>query len=143
MKIMFIKKKLLFLSVLFTLSFCAISCSSDDEDLGSFDYPIDELVGTWNASVIHVKGSIGWIIVDDYPQYRMSITFNRNGTFSGEGYLGYGSGTYKLSGKNIITYVDGKVYITYTVNELSSGVANITLTGDGESIEMYVYKSRR
>lgn len=64
----------------------------------------------------------------------MSITFNSDGAFSGEGYLGNGSGKYRLYGKTITTYIDGKVYITYTVNDLSSGVANITATIGGSQL---------
>ena len=133
-----------FFSMMFLLAmlyFCMTSCSKDDVNLGSFDYPTDELFGTWNASVIHVKGSLRWIVVENYPRYKMSITFNSDGTFSGEGYFGNGSGTYRLYGKTITTYIDGKVYITYTVNELSSGVADITLTKGGESMDITVYKS--
>ena len=130
--------------ILAMLSLCVTSCSKDDDvDLGTFDYPTDELFGTWKASTIYVKGYFRWIIVEDNPQYNMSITFNPDGTFSGEGYLGNGSGTYKLYGKTITTYIDGKVYIVYTVNELSSRVANITLTMGKESIDMYVYKSSK
>lgn len=138
------KKVFSMMSLLVMLNFCMTSCSKDDDvDLGTFDYPTDELFGTWKASTIHVKGSLRWINVDDKSQYNMSITFNPDGTFSGEGYLGNGSGTYKLYGKTITTYIDGKVYIVYTVNELSSGVANITLTMGKESIDIYVYKSSR
>ena len=126
------------------LSLCVTSCSKDDDvDLGTFDYPTNELFGTWKASTIYIKVSLRWIIVEDNPQYNMSITFNPDGTFSGEGYLGNGSGTYKLHGKTITTYIDGKVYIVYTVNELSSRVANITLTMGKESIDMHVYKSSK
>lgn len=137
------KKVFSMMSLLVMLNFCMTSCSKDDVDLGSFDYPTDELFGKWNASTIHIKGSLSWIIVENYPRYKMSITFNSDGTFSGEGYLGNGSGTYRLYGKTITTYIDGKVYITYTVNDLSSGVANITATMGGEQIDMTVYKSSR
>ena len=68
----------------------------------------------------------------------MSITFNKNGSFYGEGYLGNGSGTYRLSGKTITTYVDSKVYATYNVKSLSGGVANVTLSIGKESLNMYV-----
>jgi len=135
------KKIFSMMFLLAMLNFCMTSCSKDDVNLGSFDYPTDELFGTWNASVIHVKGSLRWIVVENYPRYKMSITFNSDGTFSGEGYFGNGSGTYRLYGKTITTYIDGKVYITYTVNELSSGVADITLTKGGESMDITVYKS--
>ena len=111
-------------------------------DLGSFDYPTNELFGTWKASVIHVKGSLKWIIVEDYPKYKMSITFNSDGTFSGEGYLGNGSGTYRLYGKTITTYIDGKVYATYTINDLSSSIADITLAMEEESSKGF-YLSHR
>lgn len=116
------------------------SCSKDDDmDLGNFDYPLAELFGTWKASTIHASGR--WIAVSDYPRYNMSITFNKNGSFSGEGYLGNGSGTYKVSGKTITTYVDGKVYATYYVSSYNAGVADFTITIGKESIRMYAYNT--
>ena len=90
--------------------------------------------------MIHVEGSAKWIVVDDYPEYSMSITFNSDGTYRGEGYLGNGSGTYSLHGKTITTYVDGKVYLTYTVKDLSSTSANVIISSGGENIELHVYK---
>lgn len=135
------RKVISMMSLLVMFNLCLSSCSKDDVDLGSFDYPTDELFGTWDASIIHVKGSLRWIAVSEYPRYSMSITFNRDGTFSGEGYLGNGSGTYKLHGKTITTYIDGKVYATYTINDLSSSIADITLAMGGESIDLKVIKS--
>ena len=120
------------------MSIMFLSCSkNDDVDLGSFDYPTSELFGTWKASVIHANGR--WIVVSDYPQYSMSITFNDDGTFKGEGYLGYGSGTFKLNGKTITTYVDGKLYATYYVSSYKEGVAEFTITIGKESLSMHAY----
>lgn len=134
-------KKINFLSIilLVAMSLSMVACSSKDDDeidLGSFDYPKELLFGTWKASLIYSGGK--WVAISEFPQYSMSITFNKNGSFYGEGYLGNGSGTYRLSGKTITTYVDSKVYATYNVKSLSGGVANVTLTIGKESLNMYV-----
>ena len=134
------KKETLVLVMMALFSLCVTSCSKDDDvDLGNFDYPQAELFGTWKASTIYANGR--WIVVSDYPRYNMSITFNKNGTFSGEGYLGNGSGTYKLSGKTITTYVDGMVYATYYVSSYNAGVADFTITIGKESLRMYAYNT--
>jgi hypothetical protein len=133
------KRVSLFIALL-TMGIVFSSCSKDDDvDLGNFDYPLAELFGTWKASTIYASGR--WIAVSDYPRYNMSITFNKNGTFSGEGYLGNGSGTYKLSGKTITTYVDGNVYATYHVSSYNAGIADFTITIGKESLRMYAYNT--
>ena len=132
------KKKFFLWIALLAMGIVLASCSKDDDvDLGQFDYPLNELFGTWKASTIWVGSK--YIVVSDYPKYKMSITFNRDGSFSGSGYLGNGSGTYKVSGKTITTYVDGKVYATYYVTKYESGVADFTITIGKESIRMYAY----
>ena len=79
------RKVISMMSLLVMFNLCLSSCSKDDVDLGSFDYPTDELFGTWDASIIHVKGSLRWIAVSEYTRDSMSITFKRDGNFSGEG----------------------------------------------------------
>lgn len=136
------KKELLAIVLLLFCFLFVTSCSKDDEGVsGDFDYPKDELYGTWIATSIIEKGRL--IIVEDYPQYKMSITFNKNGTFSGSGYLGNGSGTYKVNGKKIITYVDGEVYIVYNVESLSSNIVNVTFKVGNEKWDIYAYKSSK
>lgn len=133
-------RKICLLIALFAIGIMVSSCSKDDDvDLGSFDYPTEQLFGTWKASTIYASGR--WIAVSDYPRYNMSITFNRDGTFSGEGYLGNGSGTYKLSGKTITTYVSENLYATYYVSSYNAGVADFTITIGKESIRMYAYNT--
>ena len=56
------------------------------------------------------------------------------------GYLGNGSGTYKVSSKTITTYVSGKEYAVYTVNSLNGNKAGLTLRMGGESLQMRVEK---
>ena len=70
----------------------------------------------------------------------MNITFYEDGTFYGSGYLGNGSGTYKVSGKTITTYVSGKEYAVYTINSLSDNKADLTLRMGRETLQMKVEK---
>lgn len=120
------------------LSLCVTSCSKDDEN--DFDYPMEQLYGKWKATELKVDGD--WYDVTRYPYTRfgMNITFYEDGTFYGSGYLGNGSGTYKVSGKTITTYVSGKEYAIYTVNSLSGSKADLTLRMGSETLQMKVEK---
>ena len=127
---------LMLLAAFFTL--CVTSCSKDDDD--DFAYPMEQLYGKWKAVELKVDGR--WYDVTKYPYTRfgMDITFYENGKFYGSGYLGNGSGTYKVSGKTITTYVDGKEYAVYTVNSLSGIEADLILRMGSESLQMKAKK---
>ena len=120
------------------LSLCVTSCSKDDED--DFAYPMEQLYGKWKATELKIDGS--WYDVTRYPYTRfgINITFYEDGTFYGSGYLGNGSGTYKVSGKTITTYVSGKEYAVYTINSLSGNKADLILRMGSETLQMKVEK---
>lgn len=101
-------KNVLLLLTIAVLAFT--SCKKDDDEgIGHFDYNKELLYGTWE--ITDVSG---------FPWYheRTTATFNPDGTYYGRGYFGTGSGTYKLSGKKITCYVEGKVYMWYEVVSL-------------------------
>lgn len=133
-------KKFLSMTLLFTAMFLTLSsCSKDDDD---FDYPMDTLYGTWEGISINIDGS--WTDITEYPftKFAFSIKFNSDGTYTGKGYFGNGSGTYTAKGKTIITYVDGKEYLRYDIKSLTNNVAELSMTveGSGESLIVKVRK---
>lgn len=133
-------KKFLCMTLLLTAMFLTFSaCSSDDDD---FDYPMDTLYGSWEGISINVNG--GWVNITEYPytKFAFSIRFNSDGTYSGRGYFGNGSGTYTAKGKTIITYVNGKEYLRYEVRSLSNNIAELSMTvdGSGETLEVKAKK---
>lgn len=135
------KMKKVLLSVLLIASIITLtSCSKDDE--ADFNYPMETLYGTWKGTDIKVDGS--WIDVTSwlYSKFAFSITFHSDGTYSGKGYFGNGSGTYTAKGKTIITYVNGKEYLRYEVKSLSNNIAELSMTvdGSGETLEVKVKK---
>lgn len=95
---------------------CLTSCTSDNDN-DEFVYPIEKLYGTWRIS--HYKLSENGTYVM-WPKQETTATFYSNGTYSGKGYFGNGSGTYIAKGKTITTYVDWKVYLVYDVLSLVS-----------------------
>lgn len=131
-------KKYLFL-FLMAMPLLFASCSSDDDDDDSA-YPMKELYGKWRVAEMNVYGT--WFDVTKYPysQFEMEITFFEDGTYYGSGYLGNGKGTYKVSGNTITTYVDGELYITYTINSLTEHTADLTLNMEGLELRMRAKK---
>ncbi len=111
------------------------SCSSDDEPGTGIEQAI---IGTWDAT--HVKSQGSWVDITDYPNLAISATFNSNGTYYGRGALGTGSGTYKVSGKTVKTYVGGDLYATYYVKTLSGKYAEATITMGNSSLELKLAK---
>lgn len=132
-------KKILCMTLLLTAMFLTFSaCSSDDD----FDYPKDALYGSWEGVSINVNGD--WMDITKYPytKFAFSINFSSDGTFSGRGYFGNGSGSYTAKGKTIITYVNGKEYLRYEVKSLSNNIAELSMTveGSGETLEVKAKK---
>lgn len=102
--------------------------------------PIDRnaVIGTWDATDVKVDGL--WVDIKDYPNLYLSATFNSDGTFSGSGALGTGNGTYTVGNETIKTYVNDKLFAIYTVKKLSGKYAEVTITIDGESLDLKIAK---
>lgn len=103
------------------------SCSSDDDD-DDFNYPKESLYGTWKMSEVKMSENDSYI---SWPMKTTTATFNSDGTYSGSGYFGNGSGTYTAKGNTITTYVSGQVYIVYNVLSLSGSTAELKMTMPG------------
>ena len=94
----------------------SFSCSSSDDD--STSALQSNMYGTWRITSI-VKDNGTTIDVTTYPGSNIisptCATFRSDGTYSGSGEFGTGSGTYKVSGNTIYTYVNGEEYLKYEV----------------------------
>ena len=108
------------------------SCSKDDDE------PEDiktQMIGTWDAASVEFSHP-DWVDITNYPSMALSLTFNKDGSYSGRGALGNGSGTYTVSGRTIKTYVGGELYGTYYVNSISGNKAELKLTMGSTSMEI-------
>ena len=103
-------------------AFSFASCSSDDDDE---TFSTSDVVGTWVTTSVQTSDG-NWVDLTKplYASQRAYANFKSDGTYIGWGALGNGTGTWKLKGKTLITYVDGEVYITYK---------NLTLNGNDMS----------
>lgn len=113
-------KKLLFALALLPL--LITGCSSDDDNL-KVDFDQNLIYGEWRLT--HLKTSSDDTYLDITtpagekafePTY---ITFKSGGKYSGKGYFGWGSGTFKANGKTIVTYIDGEEFLRYDVLSLT------------------------
>ncbi len=115
-----------------TLSFLP-SCSKDKDEPDDIK---SQMIGTWDATAVKFEGDSNWTDITNYPSMALSITFNKDGSYSGRGALGNGSGTYSVSGKTIKTYVGGELYATYYVKTVSGNYAELSLTMGESSMEI-------
>ena len=120
------------LLIIATISFLP-SCSSDDDEPDNIK---SQMIGTWDATAVRFSGDSDWTDITKYPSMALSITFNKDGSYSGSGALGNGTGTYTVSGKTIKTYVDGELYGTYYVKTVSGNYAELSLTMGSSGIEI-------
>lgn len=108
----------------------ALAGCSKEEGTG-FDYDVNLLYGKWRVthvmqntgSYLDVTTSVAESVFE--PTY---ATFNSDGTYSGSGEFGNGSGTYKAVGKTIVTYIGGEEYLRYNI---------VSLSGTKAELEMY------
>lgn len=126
------KTKTFLMVLISALSLLAISCSKSDSD--SIE---KQIIGTWDA--VQCKTSSGtWIEIP--TRLSLSATFKSDGTYTGRGALGNGSGTYTVSGHTIKTYVDGTLYLTYYVNSISGTQAELTISSGSSSMTIIAEK---
>jgi hypothetical protein len=59
-------------------------------------------------------------------------------TYSGSGYFGNGSGTYKAEGDMIYTYIDGEELYRYKVHSISNGIAEVSMGVAGDNITLEI-----
>lgn len=110
----------------FVLSVTITSCSNDDADNVSSALQ-SEICGTWRlTSIVNDDGTLTDLTTfrGEYLFKPTYAKFNSDGTYSGWGYFGNGSGTYQVKGYTVYTYVDGKEYLKYQIINVSETPAN-------------------
>lgn len=117
--------------LLATFTLILPSCK-DDKDEPDSDIK-KEMIGTWDATAIKTSGG-DWVNISNRPSLALSITFKADNTFSN------GSGTYTVSGKTIKTYVEGELYATYYVKEVSGDYSELTITMGDSSMDIKATK---
>lgn len=134
-------KKVFSLMLLLATMFTFTACSSDDDESDSFI--TDNIIGTWEGTAAFVDGK--WIDITEWPyssRLGFSATFYNDGTYYGRGAFGTGSGTYKIKGKTIETYVSGKLYLKYNVKSMTSNTAELSIVEGSNSLDVKVRKTK-
>lgn len=128
--------------LLLAAMFIALPACSDDKD-DEPDAGIKEnIVGTWEGTAVYSKGK--WIDITKYPydELGFSATFRADGTYYGEGAFGTGSGTYKIKGKTIETYVGGELYLKYNIKEMTGTTAELTIIDGDDTLDVKIRKTK-
>jgi hypothetical protein len=136
-------KRVIFILAVLPLLFAG--CSKDEEP-AKFDYDLNLLYGEWRVSHIwsadgdYVDVTSGFMLLIFEPTY---ATFNPNGTYSGSGHYGDGSGTYTAVGKTITTYISGQEFVKYDVIGLSGSTCELRMYGSGYNTKIKCKKQNR
>src|SRR5574344_275605 len=141
-------KKLHLLGLLLVMVLSAarfIACSSSDDDANSSDLA-SKIIGKWR--IIQVEQNDGSMF--DVPSSTAETVFkptyapfNSDGTYYGSGYFGYVSGTYKVSGNKIYTYIGGEEYIVYTAESYTSTRATLVMSMKGSTSTIRVVVAKQ
>ena len=116
-------------------------CSDDKDEPGGGIK--ENIVGTWTGTAAKIDGK--WIDITKYPyntRLGFSATFYDDGTYYGKGAFGTGSGTYKIKGNTIETYVGGNLYLKYEVKEMTSSTAELTIIEGNSTLDVKVVKTK-
>ena len=137
------KKVLMFMAIMIAVVFSSVafsSCSSDDDE-DKYGFTKADVVGTWETTAIQTSDGYRVDLTSFlYYDKRAYAKFNGDGTYRGWGALGNGTGTWVLKGNSLITYVNGKVYITYTNIVLNGDEMSGTMSDNSTSIN---FKAKR
>ena len=119
--------KFLAFAMIAIVSLSFASCSDDDADSPY----VSDIVGTWKLTEVKTSASGSYI---SWPFQATYASFNSDGTYTGRGYFGNGSGIWNLKGNTVTTYVDGELFFTYQIISVSGSNAELKMSMDGESI---------
>jgi len=127
-------KKVLLMMLVMLPTMLFTACSSDDDDNTSELQAA--IIGKWRITQIEKSDGTMLDVTTTVAESVFKPTyaiFYSDGDYEGYGYFGNGSGTYKVSGNKIYTYVDGDEYLVYTVSSYTSTTANLTISMSGSS----------
>lgn len=128
-------KALLLITIcMFSISFS--SCTKDNEYSQNREIA-ENIVGTWKIEQADTGDGF-----ETWTNQTTSATFNEDGTYSGSGLFGNGTGTYKLKGNTITCYVSGDVFLVYKVITLNGNTATLIVEKPGESDKLSIICSK-
>lgn len=97
---------------------------------------METLYGTWRITHLEQKSGAMLEIATPTMEFWYTptyATFNSDGTFSGRGLFGNGSGTYKAQGKTVTCFIDGQEFMKYKVISLSKTECELEMSPAGSS----------
>lgn len=121
---------------LFAVLMCVnfASCSDSDEDEFELTGPYaTKIIGTWE--ITHLGDGRVWI---PWTNTRTTATFNSDGTYSGRGYFGTGTGRFELSNSHITCYIEGEVFMQYDIVSVEGDVAVLTMYPESSSDKLTI-----
>ncbi len=113
----------------------AQSCGSDNDNNEPDQPTKNDIVGTWKLYAISTDDGASF---SNWPFETTSATFKGDGSYSGKGYFGNGSGTWKQNGKTVITYVKGEEFYRYAINSLTSSTCTLTMSQESSKASILV-----
>lgn len=125
--------------MLFVVVAALVGCGKDGDTSDQESPYKSSIVGTWELT--HFNGTPVSALPDVFSR-TTTITFGADGSYSGGGVFGSGSGTYVLEGSVAKTYIDGELYHTYEIVSLSGDVVEAKMTDASGTATIKAKKAR-
>lgn len=112
--------------------FALAGCSKDEENDPQNRFET-EIVGTWELT--HFDDAE----VSEYPEMfpeRTTISFAKDGKYSGKEKFGNGEGTYEIDDSVVSTYINGYKYYTYEILSLENDIVEANMTERSTTVKI-------
>ena len=111
-------------------------CSKNNRDEAKFNFKLETLIGTWRITHVENKNGEMLDVTTEIAEKVFSptyATFNSDGTYSGKGSFGNGTGTFKASGNTITCYIGNTEYMKLDVLSLDGTQCELKMHKAGSS----------
>jgi heat shock protein HslJ len=139
-------RKLFLVLTVALIGLCVASCSSSSDNENAVDettqksfitnpsFNVSYLFGTWKIDKASADGGKSFVEFDEFVKSKYGFTksttatFKRDGTYSGSGYFGDGTGNYTINQNTITTYIGGVEYYSYRVISYSEKTCDLQIS---------------
>ena len=120
-------KKLLYIFLAVSVIFSACEKEEDSNSNSSINITVSNMTGIWEATSLFVDGANLSSLATILYWIKADMTIEENYQYNNSTNINDNTGTWELSGSNLIIYWDTGEKVTYQINSLNNTTASLEL----------------